>query len=124
MTYGHHLKTVLIGVSIMTNGNKLIGSVVLALAIAFVPNVSMAAEVQERPSAGAMTLDALVARPVGAVILGAGAITWVATLPFSLAGGNAMEAGDVLVVGPARETFYRCLGCSLTGRKQRVEPRY
>lgn len=108
----------------MNNGNKLIKSVALALVIAFVPNISTAAEVQERPTAGAMTLDFLVARPIGVAMLGAGSVVWVATLPFSLLGGNAMEAGDVLVVGPARETFVRCLGCSLTGRKQTVEPSY
>lgn len=110
----------------MDKGNKLIVSLVLAVAIAFLPNVSMAAEVEERPGAGAMAMDFLVARPMGVVIFGVGTVTWVATLPFSLLGGNAMEAGDTLVVGPAKEVFVRCLGCSLTGRKQAVRgaPQY
>lgn len=104
----------------MDKGKRLIVSLVLAGAIALLPNVSMAAEVEERPGAGAMAVDFLVARPIGVVIFGLGTATWVATLPFSLLGGNAMEAGDALVVGPAKETFVRCLGCSLTGRKQAV----
>lgn len=104
----------------MDKGNKFIVSLVLALAIAFLPNASMAAEVEERPGAGAMAVDFMVARPMGLAIFGLGTVTWVATLPFSLLGGNAVEAGDVLVVGPAREVFVRCLGCSLIGRKQAV----
>jgi hypothetical protein len=42
---------------------------------------------------------------------------YVATLPFSLLGGNAGEAGKVLVVGPAEATFVRCLGCTKSGYK-------
>ena len=45
------------------------------------------------------------------------ALSQVAVLPFSLLGGNADEAGEVLVMGPAKATFVRCLGCTRTGRK-------
>ncbi|MGE0625149.1 MAG: hypothetical protein AB7I04_21555 [Pseudomonadales bacterium] len=63
------------------------------------------------------TLDALVARPIGIVGTGLGAMVWTVSLPFSLLGGNAGEAADKLVGGPARETFLRCLGCT-SGRRQ------
>ncbi len=63
------------------------------------------------------TMDALVARPMGIVGTGLGAVIWTVSLPFSLLGGNAGEAADKLVGGPARETFARCLGCR-SGRSQ------
>lgn len=63
------------------------------------------------------TVDALVARPIGVVGTGLGAVVWTVSLPFSLLGGNAGESADKLVGGPARETFLRCLGCR-SGRRQ------
>ena len=63
-------------------------------------------------------MDAVVARPVGIVVTGAGAVIWGVSLPFSLLGGNAGEAADKLVGGPVRETCVRCLGCSTPGRRQ------
>ena len=68
------------------------------------------------PSAGAMFADAVVARPIGAVITVLGTAAFVVTLPFSALGGNVDEAADKLVVSPARETFVRCLGCNRAGR--------
>ena len=62
--------------------------------------------------------DAVIARPLGLVFTVIGAVTYVVTLPFSLAGGNAGEAGKVLVVGPAEATFVRCLGCTKSGYKR------
>jgi len=62
--------------------------------------------------------DAVVARPIGVVATGAGAVIWGVSLPFSLLGGNAGEAADTLVGGPAREAFVRCLGCRSAGRRQ------
>jgi hypothetical protein len=63
------------------------------------------------PSAEMMILDGLVYRPLSlaGTIIGTG--IFVVTLPFSLAGGNADDAGRRLVVEPARDTFTRCLGC-------------
>jgi hypothetical protein len=46
-----------------------------------------------------------------------GGAVWLVSLPFSLLGGNADEAGEVLVMGPAKATFVRCLGCTRTGKK-------
>jgi len=40
------------------------------------------------------------------------------SLPFTALGGNVKQAADVLVVGPAKETFVRCLGCNTAGRYQ------
>lgn len=65
----------------------------------------------EDPSMLAMTGDLLVARPVGLVATVAGAAVFLVSLPFTLAGGNVAEAGETLVIGPARTTFVRCLGC-------------
>jgi len=69
----------------------------------------------ETPSAGAMALDMVVARPLllATTVVGAGA--YVVTLPFSWASGSAKQAGKVLVAKPAINTFVRCLGCVHTG---------
>jgi hypothetical protein len=40
---------------------------------------------------------------------------FVVSLPFTAAGGSVKEAGRGLVVGPAKETFVRCLGCPSSG---------
>ncbi|MCP5208359.1 MAG: hypothetical protein H7A01_14220 [Hahellaceae bacterium] len=73
--------------------------------------------VQETPSALAMTGDALVARPALLVTTVAGAAVFIVSMPFSALGGNMAEAADVLVTGPAKATFVRCLGCTISGRK-------
>ncbi len=74
--------------------------------------------VDEKPSAGAMVGDALFVRPVLLAATIVGTAVYVVSLPFSLLGGNAGEAGEVLVAGPAEATFVRCLGCTTSGRKQ------
>jgi hypothetical protein len=76
---------------------------------------------EDEPSAGAMAVDLVVARPLGIVATTVGAAAFLVSLPFSLAGGNVDQAADKLVMGPARETFVRCLGCRAAGRYQ--EPR-
>lgn len=94
---------------------------VAALSLALVtPQLGLAQSVEEEPSALAMVGDAVVARPLGLLFTVIGAVTYVATLPLSLAGGNAGEAGKVLVVGPAKATFVRCLGCTKSGYKHDV----
>jgi hypothetical protein len=74
---------------------------------------------EDEPSAAAMAADALIARPLGIVATTLGAAIFVVSLPFSAAGGNIEGAADALVVGPARETFVRCLGCRSAGRYQK-----
>ena len=57
-----------------------------------------------------MVADALLVRPLGicAIILGTG--LFIISLPFSALGGNVKEAGQKLVVAPAKFTFTRPLG--------------
>ena len=85
-----------------------------------VPQLAYSQAVEEDPSAVAMTADLLIARPLllGATVLGTA--VYVVSLPFSLAGGNAVESGKTLVVGPGEATFVRCLGCTRSGYKQDV----
>ena len=64
----------------------------------------------QEPTAGTMLADAFMVRPfmlVGTIV---GTVTYIVTLPFSLLGGNAGEAGKSLVVDPAMYTFVRPLG--------------
>ncbi len=84
-------------------------------------------QINNRPSAMAMLGDAVVARPMllAGTLIGTG--LFVVTLPFSALGGNVQEAADTLVVGLAKSTFTRCLGCTETQDKwkdsQTVEQR-
>lgn len=91
-------------------------------AILMVPQIGYSQAVEEHPSMLAMTGDLVLARPLLFATTVAGAVVYVVSLPFSLAGGNAKEAGETLVVEPAQATFVRCLGCTRTGyKKNRVE---
>jgi hypothetical protein len=93
-----------------------------ALSVALVaPQITVAQEVEEHPSGLAMAGDALIARPLGVVFTAVGAALYVVTLPFSLAGGNAGQAGKELVVGPAEATFVRCLGCTNSGYRHSTD---
>ena len=83
----------------------------------------LADKIQEDPNAVQMTADLLVARPLGLAMFGIGTAVYVVTLPFSLIGGNAGDAGSKLVVEPAKEVFVRCLGCKNPGRKEKVRER-
>jgi len=81
------------------------------------PAVGSAKTIDETPSALAMTGDAIIARPVLLVMTVVSSTVFLVSLPFSALGGNVGEAADVLVMGPAKATFVRCLGCSMSGRK-------
>ncbi len=94
-----------------------LSATLLAPQLAFAQDVG---SVDEEPSALAMVGDAIIARPLGLVFTVVGAATYLVTLPFSALGGNAGEAGRVLVVGPAEATFVRCLGCTRPGYKHDV----
>lgn len=59
---------------------------------------------------GYMAVDLVVVRPFGIVATAVGAVLYVVSLPFSLAGGNEREACDALLVEPAKYTFKRPLG--------------
>ncbi len=77
--------------------------------------------VVEKPSALAMTGDLVVARPLLLGVTAIGTAVYLVSLPFSLLGGNAAEAGETLVLGPAESTFMRCLGCTNAGYKKTVQ---
>jgi hypothetical protein len=64
----------------------------------------------EPPTAGTMLADTFMVRPLMIVGTAVGVVTWVVTLPFSALGGNVGEAGETLVVEPAKYTFIRPLG--------------
>lgn len=93
-----------------------LAALISMLALASVPTAAnQGAQRVEEPSTGAMMADLVVARPVGLVITALGTATFLVSLPFSMAGGNVAESGEKLVVGPAQETFNRCLGCKNSG---------
>lgn len=85
------------------------------------PGVSFAQAIDEDPSAFAMAADLVVARPLLLATTVAGAAVYLVSLPFTLGGGNAKQAGDSLVVKPAKATFVRCLGCVRSGYKQEIK---
>lgn len=86
----------------------------IALSVVLVPLGSTLwaqAEVDTKdPSAGSMTYDLIVMRPLGAAatILGAG--VWVLALPFTAIGKNVPEASQKLVKDPYHFTITRPLG--------------
>ena len=71
---------------------------------------------EDNPGDFAMAGDLLIARPFGVVWTVAGSALFVISLPFTALGGNVKQAANTLVIGPAKETFVRCLGCSTAGR--------
>lgn len=72
--------------------------------------VSERVSVVDSPSPAVMAVDVLLVRPLGLVATVLGAGIFVVSLPFSAIGGNVGEAGQALVVDPARMTFIRPLG--------------
>lgn len=62
------------------------------------------------PSAAAMTVDLLVARPLGLAATVIGTVVFVASLPFQALAGNVADPAKQLVAEPARFTFVRPLG--------------
>ena len=66
------------------------------------------------PSGIDMAADLFIGRPVLLATTIVGSAIWLVALPFSALGGNVEESTEVLVIGPAKATFVRCLGCSST----------
>lgn len=102
--------------AIASKYSRLLTATTLSVAL-LAPQISVAQQVDEEPSALAMAGDAIIARPLGVAFTAVGAVLYVVTLPFTLLGGNAKQAGKELVVGPAEATFVRCLGCTKSGYK-------
>ncbi len=91
----------------------------LVLLMTFVGTAAHASStVEEEPSALAMVGDAVFVRPALLAATVVGSAVYTVSLPFSLIGGNASEAGHTLVVGPSKATFVRCLGCTMSGQKK------
>jgi hypothetical protein len=65
----------------------------------------------QNPPAYAMIGDLLIARPLLVVATVVGAGVFVVSLPFTALGGGVGDAGQALVVDPAKAAFVRCLGC-------------
>ncbi len=62
------------------------------------------------PHGGDMFGDLFIVRPATAGVTVIGAAIWLVSLPFTLIGGNAGEAGNTLVAEPFAYTFSRPLG--------------
>lgn len=77
-------------------------------------------DINEDPSALAMTADLVVVRPAMLTFTILGSAVWLVALPFTAAGGNIKQSAKTLVVGPAKNTFVRCLGCTKPGYKQTI----
>ncbi len=69
------------------------------------------ADPDDKPAPTEMIADVAIARPFGAAMTVLGTAAFVVSLPFSALGGNIDEAAEQLVIGPAKATFVRCLGC-------------
>jgi hypothetical protein len=69
-------------------------------------------ELDGRPTASAAIADAGIARPLMLAGTLGGAVVFVASLPFSILGGNVKEAAKTLIIDPANATFRRCMGCT------------
>ncbi len=93
----------------------LLAATLALTSMAYVPGAYAASysfhnSVEEERTGGTMLADTFMVRPfmlVGTVL---GLATFVVTLPFSALGGNVGEAGNTLVVEPAKYTFVRPLG--------------
>ena len=95
-------------------------AILLVILIGLSPATLTAAQLEENPGLYTMIGDVLVARPLGLVIFAFGSVAFVATIPFSLIGGNSWDAAKTLVIEPGREVFIRCLGCRRVGRKEKI----
>ncbi|SMQ28659.1 hypothetical protein SAMN04488483_4467 [Pseudomonas helmanticensis] len=73
----------------------------------------------QNPPAYAMIGDLLIARPLLVVATVIGTAAFVVSLPFTALGGGIGDAGQALVVDPAKAAFVRCLGCTGEGFEQR-----
>ena len=91
---------------------SLVISIIAALLIVPFASTVLAKDYFERenPSGGAMIFDVIVVRPVGIVATAVGSVFYVISLPFSLLGQNAGEAGQAFIKEPAAYTFKRPLG--------------
>ncbi len=85
--------------------------VVVFVTTAFASSSFAQAGIQkEEISTENMVADAILVRPLGLVAIVVGVGLFVISLPFSALGKNVKQAGEKLVVAPAKFTFTRPLG--------------
>lgn len=94
-----------------------IGLLLVALLLA--PSGFAQSSIDEKPNAFAMAGDLVVARPLGLMMTAVGGAAFVVSLPFTAMAGSVSESAENLVLGPAKETFVRCLGCRVSGYSQK-----
>ena len=104
----------------LSNQFHRVGLVLSMALVLLMPQMAFSETLEEEPSALAMTGDLILARPLLLAATVVGTAVYIVSLPFSLAGGNAKNAGETLVVGPAKATFVRCLGCKRSGYQKDV----
>jgi hypothetical protein len=81
--------------------------------MAYVPGAfaeSYSQSIETEVTSGTMMADTFLVRPLMIAGTVVGLATFIVTLPFSALGGNVGEAGNTLVVEPAKYTFIRPLG--------------
>jgi hypothetical protein len=89
---------------------------VMLLVVAFVTTAfasssfAQATMQEEEISTENMVADAIIVRPLGIIATLLGVSLFVISLPFSALGKNVKEAGEKLVMAPAKFTFMRPLG--------------
>lgn len=83
---------------------------ILPMASGYAAEAGVKAVGDEDPSAGLMAADLVLARPLGIASTALGCVIFVASLPFSLPGGNTGKVFKTAVVKPAAFTFKRPLG--------------
>ncbi|UCG12325.1 MAG: multidrug transporter [Deltaproteobacteria bacterium] len=94
----------------------LVSLMIAALSTTWVASSALAQEgsmlLTEEASSTAMLADLVFLRPVGLAAIAVGTGAFIISLPFSILGGNTGQAGQKLVVNPAKYTFSRPLGVS------------
>jgi hypothetical protein len=97
--------------------SKLNRTVIMLFASCMLVSQSLWAQssMEESPHFAKMAGDLVIARPIGIVMTVAGTAAFVISLPFTLLAGSVGEAADALMIGPAKTTFVRCLGCTNSG---------
>lgn len=105
----------------INKNGKRIRTVLLVGLLVLAPSFAVAERVEENPSMFRMLGDLLVARPLGLVVETIGTAAFIVSLPVSVLVGNADEAAQKMVVEPAKEVFVRCLGCSTSGKKEKIK---
>lgn len=96
-------------------GRRTALAAVLVTTLGAAPLLQAQQPIDESPSEAEMIGDLLVARPIGAVMTAAGTAAFLVSLPFTILAGSVGEAAETLMVGPAKTTFVRCLGCRKPG---------